>query len=830
MSELNLKHQKLGAEQDDYYRSHQPSQVNAPYLSFARENMILCKDGSLLALFEYDGVDGGTVSTGELAVQAGLLDQAMNMLNGRITLWWHQHHKIIKHYPAGEYDNPVSAKICEIYKSDFFKGKHYKNDHYLAVLYTPQGGIDKFFDKVSFYTKQGKMSVWNAVWHSLKDVLSYRSAFAFDYHQLQESIKEFEEILSNFTGSLPMFKLRPLILSDALSYLHRIINPASDGFKVRLPRGGSLFDGYLPDNYFTVGANQILAEGNAGNRYVAAVTIKDYPKYSEPQMLEMLAQVDGDIMVSHIFRLLDHSDAKSAIGDAARYHRMVALPLYKRIVAMMFKKEPAVNSHDYDQMHEAEEALASITNDRKKWCEHNITVLIYGKTRDECDQVTQNVANALNQSGFIAIRETTALQGAWSSTLPGNWHMQPRRQLVSVSNLSDLVPISTMQTGKFVNEWLSEQSGMVQEAHTAFRTKQLIPYFFNFHRGSLGHTITIGPAGAGKTVFESLLIALYQKYKPFTFVFDKDYSCKIPIIMQGGGYIDIKNNKVQFNPLSLLDDQKHWAWLASWMESLLTSRGERYSTEHEKKVWEAINTVAGLPKESWQLSLLAVQLGTELQERMEMWIGNGRYGYLFDNPEDTFDMSDMTGLEMGHLMQNHPIAAAVFMDYAFYRLDLKLDGSRPGIINIQEFWFMLTNEKFAARLDDWSRTMRKRNVVIMLSTQSLKEINESEYAMSFIDNYPNRILLPNASARTHEKIYKSMFGLTDHQIDQISSAIPQRNYYLTTPDITRMLEVPMSKELLAHLRADGKALQIFKHHEDDGTDGWRDRYLAEVVA
>ncbi|MFD2274197.1 hypothetical protein ACFS07_32860 [Undibacterium arcticum] len=68
-------------------------------------------------------------------------------------------------------------------------------------------------------------------------------------------------------------------------------------------------------------------------------------------------------------------------------------------------------------------------------------------------------------------------------------------------------------------------------------------------------------------------------------------------------------------------------------------------------------------------------------------------------------MNPFVSIEMGGLMDTD--VAAPFMEYAFFRVNQMLDG-RPTLIYIEECWFMLANATFAARINDWLKTLRKK--------------------------------------------------------------------------------------------------------------------------
>ena len=165
--------------------------------------------------------------------------------------------------------------------------------------------------------------------------------------------------------------------------------------------------------------------------------------------------------------------------------------------------------------------------------------------------------------------------------------------------------------------------------------------------------------------------------------------------------------------------------------------------------------------------------------------------------------------------------------YAFYRIQQELDGT-PTIIYIEEAWFMLANEVFASKIEDWLKTLRKRVATLIMATQSLDDLSRSDIFSTIIDNIPNKIFLPNHSTHAHEDLYKHKFGLNEVQIQRIQRAVPKRQYYIVSPTASRMLEAPFPKEVLNVLRSDAKAQTIFKKNYKSGSDNWKSNYLNEI--
>jgi type IV secretion system protein VirB4 len=88
---------------------------------------------------------------------------------------------------------------------------------------------------------------------------------------------------------------------------------------------------------------------------------------------------------------------------------------------------------------------------------------------------------------------------AWLGSLPGDWKKNVRRPLMVCTT----------------------------DGNTPFR--------FNRHVGDLGHTMILGPTGAGKSTFLALICAQFRRYQHGQFfVFDKGMSM-FPLCMAVSG-------------------------------------------------------------------------------------------------------------------------------------------------------------------------------------------------------------------------------------------------------------------------------------------------------
>lgn len=80
---------------------------------------------------------------------------------------------------------------------------------------------------------------------------------------------------------------------------------------------------------------------------------------------------------------------------------------------------------------------------------------------------------------------------------------------------------------------------------------------------------------------------------------------------------------------------------------------------------------------------------------------------------------------------------------------------------------MLADEMFVKRLHDWLVTMRKRNCVVMMLTQTPGHLDTSPVGQTIAESVATQILFPNARANPED--YK-ILRLNDREAEFLSSA------------------------------------------------------------
>jgi len=807
-----------------------PIQEIAPWMLMVTPELTLNKDGSLLTVFEFEGVDADSPDQSDITAARDNLDAACKNFDHRVTAWWRMSHRRIRKTMDGEFASEMDAQLNEMNNRNLNSGKYFHNSLSLSLAFTPETGFGKIFDKIAYHMTVGGKSVPMALFETVKDTLFSRAAFAFDMDRLRVDIKRFEGVLDAFKGGMSRLKLRRLEMQESMSHLHQVANPSVPSRRIRYPV--TMLDTHLTETRVTVGAEHLLFKSAHGTRYAKVIAVKEWLGFQEAA-LDILATADAELDVCTMFRFLDASRANGHIKKIRRFYKAAAFnPL--DILKAYASKETPKNDRGREQLaDEAEEALAKVTADGQQYGYANISVFVYGDTIEEVDDATQEVIGKIGNAGFGTILETTNLFAAFATSLPGRWDQQKRLQFVETPALSDIAPIRSVPKGPETNEWLSGQAGKTVGALTCLPSRHKTLQTINLHHeGGSSHTLVIGPVGAGKSVFLNFLMSQAGRQGARRIRCDKDRSTRIPTLLAGGKFIDVTGRfeaSTPVNPLSLLSDSKHFTYVADWVKIAVEDENFTCTPAQDRDIFNAIKTLGeGYEPEFWTLSFLTTLLPSELRERILVWTKGNKNGHFFDHAEDGLALSDDLSIEMGDLFTNHPVAAALFLDYFFYRVSQWLDG-RYTVIEVEECGFFFQYPRFYARLEIWGVTIRKLNGTLIMATQSPKQLARVKNFEILKDSVPNMIYLPNPGARNDKALYKDTFGLTEDQIELISNAVRNRDYLLVSPKESRMLEANFPKDMLAVLRSDGRAQNILDKHVSSGEPNWRDRYFAEMA-
>jgi type IV secretion system protein VirB4 len=362
-----------------------------------------------------------------------------------------------------------------------------------------------------------------------------------------------------------------------------------------------------------------------------------------------------------------------------------------------------------------------------------------------------------------------------------------------------MVPLSAVWAGEAENSHL--QAPALIQAQTDGTT----PFRLNLHIGDVGHTLIVGPTGTGKSVLLSLLAMQWQRYEGAqVFIFDKGRSARAATLSLSGSHIELGgSNRPSLQPLRDIDTDTGASFAADWLAGLCAGEGVAMTPDLKASLWEAIQSLASAPEAERTLTGLSLMLqDDELKSALHPFTLEGPHGRLLDADHESLRLADTVCFEMEELMHTKGAVAPV-ITYLFHRLEARFDG-KPTLLILDEAWLFLDDPIFAARIREWLKTLRKKNVSVVFATQSLADIANSTIAPALVESCPTRIFLPNERAQEPQsrEVYER-FGLNTRQIELISRATPKRDYFYQSPLGCRVFELGLGPIALALCGASG---------------------------
>jgi type IV secretion system protein VirB4 len=462
------------------------------------------------------------------------------------------------------------------------------------------------------------------------------------------------------------------------------------------------------------------------------------------------------------------------------------------------------------------------------------TVTVWDKDAGIAAEKLRLVEKIIQGRDFTCLAEGVNAVEAWLGGLPGQTYANVRQPPLSTLNLAHMIPLSAVWAGPAREEHFDAPPLFIA------KTEGSTPFRFALHVGDVGHTLIVGPTGAGKSVLLALMALQFRRYpRAQIFAFDFGGSIRAAALAMGGDWHDLggalaedATEPVALQPLARIDDAGERAWAAEWLAAILAREGVTVDPQAKDHLWSALTSLASAPETERTLTGLAVLLQAQsLKQALRPYCIGGAFGRLLDAESERLGSASVQAFETEGLIGPNfggDGAAPAVLSYLFHRIESRLDGS-PTLLIIDEGWLILDSPEFAQQLREWLKTLRKKNASVVFATQSLADIETSAIAPAIVESCPTRLFLPNERAIEPQitAIYHR-FGLNDRQIEILSRATPKRDYYCQSRRGNRLFELGLGEIALAFIAASSKSDQaaIAEMLVAHGRDGFASAWLA----
>ena len=526
--------------------------------------------------------------------------------------------------------------------------------------------------------------------------------------------------------------------------------------------------------------------------------------------------------------MLDKTDATKLLTKIRRQWFAKRKSIAAILKEVMTNEASALLDTDaHNKAMDADAALQELGSDIIGQAYVTATVTVWDNDPRIADEKLRLVEKVIQGRDFTCMVETVNVVEAWLGSLPGHAYANVRQPPVSTLNLAHMIPLSAVWAGPARDEHF--------KAPPLFfaRTEGSTPFRFSLHVGDVGHTLVVGPTGAGKSVLLALMALQFRRYaNSQIFAFDFGGSIRASALAMGGDWHDLGGalsedaaEPVALQPLALIDNAAERGWAAEWIGAILAREKISVTPEVKDLLWSALSSLASAPVTERTLTGLSVLLQSQsLKRALQSYCLGGPYGRLLDAEAERLGGSSVQAFETEGLIGTG--AAPAVLAYLFHRIEGRLDG-RPTLLIVDEGWLALDDEGFAGQLREWLKTLRKKNASVIFATQSLSDIDGSAIAPAIIESCPTRLFLPNERAIEPQitAIYRR-FGLNDRQIEILARATPKRDYYCQSRRGNRLFELGLGDVALAFTATSSKSDQaaierlLGEHGRDSFVPAW----------
>ena len=448
---------------------------------------------------------------------------------------------------------------------------------------------------------------------------------------------------------------------------------------------------------------------SGGNQsFAACVSFKISPDYLDEEFFDTVSTIQTEMICMNGFHIMGAADVESTIRQ-------------KRSTADEERRDSTET-----QISEAQSAMDENLSGNQSLVDYYPLFVLFGASREELKKYVDEFKKIAAQFGISPVVETFAAKVSWFAQIPG-FDVFPRSFKLLSRAAAISIPMSTQPRGVENSDW---GPGPL----VVFPTAQGTPYQFQFHvsdkPAAVGHTLTIGPTGGGKTTLFSFLIAQSLRHpKLKAFFFDRNKGAEIFTLAVGGKYITMQGKEknsdpmaqsflTRLNPLKMPDTATNRAFLRRWF-AIISGQSDAASADEIARAvsvnFDYLSDKDRLLKNLWESCFSS---SGNMRSALKKWVDPLQYGDMFNEASDTLDLhSRLTTFDFTDILQDEVLSPAV-ISYILHRINnITVSGGNPSLIMIDETAPMLENKMFRDNFITGLQEGRKNRQAYMVAFQ-----------------------------------------------------------------------------------------------------------------
>jgi type IV secretion system protein VirB4 len=770
------------------YRETGALNENVSIYGFLDDEVFLTKGGDVGVVLGVDGVDYECLDHKQTDGLTKRLESAFRLLGPQFRVYQFLFKSSGETIPHGDYDNPVVQQAVDE-RTAYFETKAsqlYSLRIYYVILYEGSkyhASLTRTLQNLASDPKKA-ISELQGFFSGSKQTLLIGSAIEKQQRLLLLQVRNLILQLSDFVAIEVCGK------QEAFRVLKRLLNFSSLKIDHARLKYDTHVDYYLGDSAVACYPGHLLID----DCYVKVLTLKDPTAQSWPLILRQLLEVSASYHVVTEWKPQDNTASRKRIQSMRRHFHNSKTSLFSQLKTDNSTQpgDLLVDDSKESLVRSLGECLKEIELEGNYFGEFSLTVVVYDKSLSAVEKACAEFYKVFSMHDGLLFEERYNLLNAFFATVPGNRHFNLRYLWLPNTVYADYSFLFTLHTGERRNRHLNA------EYLAALETNHGTPYFLNLHYQDTAHTIVLGRTGSGKSFFLNFLITHLQKYSPYTFIFDLGGSFRSVTQLFGGAYLKVSAEHSGFviNPFCLEPTRENLNFLFSLIKVLAEGRSLNPLTQAEEKdLYAQLQNLYVLPRNLRTLGVLANTLQKSLAERLEKWVRGGQYEHVFDNEQDTLTLARFQCFDFEG-MDRYPELIEPLLFYILHRANACIYSPEAATtfktFFIDEAWRFFGHPTVRNYIVEALKTWRKKNAAMILSTQSLDELDKSEIVNVVIESCATKIFLANPDM--DRELYRNTFHLKDNEIEMIATLIPKRQALVKRPDLAKIVNLEVDEK------------------------------------
>ena len=772
---------------------------------------MICKDSSFLAGYYFVGRDLTTLSAHDRNATAATMANAIHALGGN----WSIHVDATRvpadpYPPQRDWPDPISQRIDDERRAQFETyGTAYETIQTIVLRWQPPSGLQRHTLNLLF--EREKASVERSLEQSLGE--------------FEEALNAFEDTVSNLL-SVTRMRLRQesddRVTDELWTHLRWTLTGEALALAPRLPMNHLDTQTASPEL-------QCSTPPRFGDDWIGIVSIDDLPDATHPDLLQDLQALPFPARFNTRFIALADHEAKRELKMIRNKWSQGTRGMIDRIVHPQPTDSSVINQDALAMKAETEAQLSILNSGNVRLGHLTSVVVLRHSDQDVLQDRARTVSQLLQHHGFAArIEKVNAVEGFLGS-LPGHVVENVRSRRTDALTLANMLPLTSTWTGPSRCPSDKIDNGNAPPL-VICRTEGSTPFRLSLHVEDVGHTLLFGPSGTGKSTLLALFCAQWLRYPGATVVaIDKDHALQTLTHAVGGSHhvLNVSDGSERFAPFTSIDDPAERAWAADWIEQLCQVQGLHPTLKQREYIRDGIKDTADTGGSRTFSAIATAIQDMSVKNALQPYGASGDFGSIFDGARDTVELDRWMCIELSSVMSSSDKLRLPALTYLFRIVERQAQG-QPMLLVIDEAWAALKHDVFRERIGEWLVTLRKMNVAVLLATQSVSHIADSDIQQIITENCPTRIYGANFEAPKYADTYAGL-GLQGADLELLASLQPKRQYYVTQQrEGARVVDFHLGPETLAFCGVSSKnELKQVAALRESHPEQWPDLWLQE---